>query len=304
MKAIAKTDPRIRCIRRVGRRGLAGACIEGMLSSSAPYIAVMDADLQHDERVLPQMLAKLQSGQVRSGGGDRYVEGGSAGSFSEGRGKISRIRDAADPTHAGHLAQRSDERLLHDAPRRVRRRGAAPFARRIQDPARYRDRRQGAAHRRATLSFSAGATKAKANSTFRSGWSFSAFCSPSSRTASSIRGSSFLRIVGATGIAVNLAVLNIALLVWPVSSPSPRASRPSSPWPATFCSTISLTYRDRRLRGFGMVRGFIGFCLFGAVGALTDVGFASQLFMPTAMRDEWARAICASFCASWWDGWT
>src|SRR6185312_9372511 len=49
VKAIAAADPRVRCIRRVGRRGLAGACIEGMLSSAAPFVAVMDADLQHDE---------------------------------------------------------------------------------------------------------------------------------------------------------------------------------------------------------------------------------------------------------------
>src|SRR5215467_4885607 len=56
VKEIANHDLRVRCLRRVGRRGLAGACIEGMLSSSAPVVAVMDADLQHDERVLPKML--------------------------------------------------------------------------------------------------------------------------------------------------------------------------------------------------------------------------------------------------------
>src|SRR6202158_77564 len=33
VKAIAATDARVRCLRRVSRRGLAGACIEGMLSS-------------------------------------------------------------------------------------------------------------------------------------------------------------------------------------------------------------------------------------------------------------------------------
>ena len=51
-KQIAATDSRIRCIRRVGRRGLAGACLEGILSSQARYVAVMDGDLQHDERLL------------------------------------------------------------------------------------------------------------------------------------------------------------------------------------------------------------------------------------------------------------
>src|ERR1700743_3121482 len=58
VKEIAAHDPRIRCIRRVGRRGLAGACIEGMLSSSASYVAVMAADLQHDEPALRALLEK------------------------------------------------------------------------------------------------------------------------------------------------------------------------------------------------------------------------------------------------------
>ncbi len=50
------TEPRVRCLQRIGRRGLSSACVEGMLASAAPYLAVMDADLQHDERILPRML--------------------------------------------------------------------------------------------------------------------------------------------------------------------------------------------------------------------------------------------------------
>jgi dolichol-phosphate mannosyltransferase len=52
----AQADPRVRCVHRIGRRGLASACIEGMLASSAPYLAVIDADLQHDETLMPQLL--------------------------------------------------------------------------------------------------------------------------------------------------------------------------------------------------------------------------------------------------------
>ena len=57
VKRIAASDPRVRCLRRVGRRGLAGAVIEGMMASAAPFVAVIDADMQHDETVLPKMLA-------------------------------------------------------------------------------------------------------------------------------------------------------------------------------------------------------------------------------------------------------
>src|SRR5262249_12574996 len=56
VRRIAQLDPRVRCIRRIGRRGLASAVIEGALSSSAAFIAVMDGDLQHDETRLPDML--------------------------------------------------------------------------------------------------------------------------------------------------------------------------------------------------------------------------------------------------------
>ena len=64
VKSIAANDPRIRCIRRIGRRGLAGASIEGMLSSSAPFVAVMDGDLQHDESILLEMLKTIRADDV------------------------------------------------------------------------------------------------------------------------------------------------------------------------------------------------------------------------------------------------
>jgi hypothetical protein len=54
------------------RRGLSGACIEGMLSSQAPYVAVIDADLQHDERLLPRMLERLRSEEADIVIGSRY----------------------------------------------------------------------------------------------------------------------------------------------------------------------------------------------------------------------------------------
>jgi dolichol-phosphate mannosyltransferase len=61
VKTIGELDGRVRCIRRVGRRGLSGACIEGMLASNARYVATMDADLQHDEMLLGEMLRRMRS---------------------------------------------------------------------------------------------------------------------------------------------------------------------------------------------------------------------------------------------------
>jgi len=55
VRAVSREHANVRVIQRIGRRGLAGACIEGILSSIAPVVAVMDADLQHDETRLPEM---------------------------------------------------------------------------------------------------------------------------------------------------------------------------------------------------------------------------------------------------------
>lgn len=72
-------NPNVRCLKRVGRRGLSSACIEGICSSSAPYVAVMDADMQHDETILPDMLAKLKDEDLDLVIGSRFTEGGSTG---------------------------------------------------------------------------------------------------------------------------------------------------------------------------------------------------------------------------------
>ena len=89
IREAARTNPRIRILHRVRRRGLSSACIEGMMATSAPFIAVMDADLQHDENVLPSMLAKLKSEQLDLVIGTRHAEGGSNAGLTTQRAKLS-----------------------------------------------------------------------------------------------------------------------------------------------------------------------------------------------------------------------
>ena len=83
--------PQVRALRRIGRRGLASACIEGMLATRAPYLAVIDADLQHDETILPTMLATLKAGRLDAVVGTRFAPRGSVGDFGRGRLLISRL---------------------------------------------------------------------------------------------------------------------------------------------------------------------------------------------------------------------
>src|SRR2546422_4994011 len=103
----AQRDPRVRCIQRIGRRGLASACIEGRLASSAPYLAVIDADLQHDETLVPQLLAKARREDADVPVASRYMAGGSTGVLPPERARPRRPGSAlcawrgqrlADPT--------------------------------------------------------------------------------------------------------------------------------------------------------------------------------------------------------------
>src|SRR5882757_7079834 len=84
VKAIAATDPRVMCLHRIGRRGLAGAVIEGAMASAAPYVAVIDGDLQHDETLLPKMLRALQDGRADVVVGSRYLADAGSGASALG----------------------------------------------------------------------------------------------------------------------------------------------------------------------------------------------------------------------------
>src|SRR5580700_3923820 len=89
IRELAMTNPRVRILERIGRRGLSSACIEGMMASSASYLAVMDADMQHDETVLPEMLHLLQSRKLDVVVGSRRTAGGSMGEFAKKRVRLS-----------------------------------------------------------------------------------------------------------------------------------------------------------------------------------------------------------------------
>src|SRR5437868_7860803 len=89
----AQHDPRVRVLHRIGRRGLASACIEGMLASSAPYLAVMDADLQHDETLMPRLLNAAKAG-ADIAVASRYMAGASTGELAAARVRVSRLASA------------------------------------------------------------------------------------------------------------------------------------------------------------------------------------------------------------------
>ncbi|MFZ4777547.1 MAG: glycosyltransferase [Terrimicrobiaceae bacterium] len=94
---LSRSHPRVRAIRRIGRRGLASACLEGMASSPAEIFAVMDADLQHDETVLPKMIAAFQEDpKLDLAVGTRYSGEGGVGNWSKSRQFVSRFATAIE----------------------------------------------------------------------------------------------------------------------------------------------------------------------------------------------------------------
>ena len=126
MRQLGRRDRRVRCLQRLGRHGLSSACIEGMLSSAAPYLAVIDGDLQHDETLLPQMLQTLRRGDSDLIIGSRYVAGGGLGSWDHTRASISRLAtrlsklvlhaDMTDPMSGFFMIRRE---AFHDVVRQL-----------------------------------------------------------------------------------------------------------------------------------------------------------------------------------------
>jgi dolichol-phosphate mannosyltransferase len=91
IREIAAANPRVRLIERFGPRGLSASCIEGMKATTAPYIAVMDADLQHDESILPLMLDRIKSEDFDVVVASRVTAGGGMGKFPKWRVLLSNV---------------------------------------------------------------------------------------------------------------------------------------------------------------------------------------------------------------------
>ncbi|MGE5268827.1 MAG: glycosyltransferase family 2 protein [Thiohalocapsa sp.] len=103
VRALARRQGNIRVLQRLGRRGLASACIEGILASAAPYAAVMDGDLQHDESLLPGMLAKIKAERLDIVVASRHIAEGSLGEWQRSRVMISDVA-----TRLGRLVVKAD----------------------------------------------------------------------------------------------------------------------------------------------------------------------------------------------------
>jgi dolichol-phosphate mannosyltransferase len=278
VRDLARQDSRVRCIRRIGRRGLSGACIEGILASSAPYAAVMDADLQHDETQLPKMLSLLESGQAELVIGSRYVEGGSADSFDKQRAGFSAFATSiakrvlavavADPMSGFFMIRRDKFEQL--APR-LSTQGFKILLdivatghgelKTVEVPFTFGARLHGESKLDSMVALDfLGLVLAKFTN-----------------DVISLRFLLFA-MVGGTGLFVHLGTLFIALTVlnWPF--PEAQAAGAFIAMTSNFILNNFLTYRDQRLKGFAILGGLLAFYLVCSVGLFANVGVAFSVY--------------------------
>lgn len=126
LREMATNNPRIRFLRRVGRRGLSSACVEGMLATTATYLVVMDADLQHDESKITELFSLLDSGQATVAVASRYVAGGGTEAWNHRRLGMSKLAtflskklltaDCSDPMSGFFAIHRN---LIDTSPERI-----------------------------------------------------------------------------------------------------------------------------------------------------------------------------------------
>jgi dolichol-phosphate mannosyltransferase len=277
-KAISARDSRVRCIRRIGRRGLASACIEGILSTAAPFVAVIDGDLQHDETILPRMLEVLESGAAEIAIGSRNVEGGEMGEgLSPARRLVSNAGAAlanaalpvkvADPM-SGFFALPRD--LFEDLAPRLTATGfkilldillsAGRPLRVAEIPYTFRAREAGESKLDATVLLEfAGLLADKALGGIVP-LRFMAFA-----------------LVGGIGVLVHLAVLGLLHGVGPLGFGAAQWTATLVAMTANFLLNNRITYRDRKLRGPRLLRGLVLFYVVCGIGAVANVGIAGLL---------------------------
>ncbi|MGA2039182.1 MAG: glycosyltransferase family 2 protein [Bryobacteraceae bacterium] len=274
IRAISRTNPRVRVLQRIGRRGLSSACLEGMMATAAPYIAVMDADLQHDERILPTMLSRLKEGQLDLVVATRNKEGGGMGDFAGHRVRLSHLgrrlsrtvshTDLSDPMSGFFVVDRGFlEEVIHSASgtgfkilldlvassRRPVRVAEVPYT--------FRKRTRGASK----LDILVGIEYLQLLL---------------DKTIGNLIPPRFFifSMVGALGLVLSIGVLYVLFSVLKMQFFTAQAITTFVAMTANFFLNNSLTYRDRRLRGRRMWIGLATFYAACFVGAVVNVRIA------------------------------
>lgn len=281
-KELGAQKPFVRCIHRVGRRGLSSACIEGMASSSAEFVAVIDADHQHDEAILPEMLRRVEEGADIAVGTRYNGEGSSTAGFSKSRQagstlatKLSGIltgKDLTDPMSGFFLLRRS---LFNEIAPRLSKEGFKI----LLDMIVTANRRK---HPKVTI--------AEVPYNFRPRFAGESKMSALvvaqflglivSQISRGILPTSFLlfSLVGASGVVVHLSVLTLAFEVLQFNFANSQLVATLVAMTTNYILNNELTYADKKLRGRRFWTGLLSFYVVCSFGTLANVSVASALF--------------------------
>ena len=290
VRAIGRRDRRVRCVHRIGRRGLSGACIEGMLASSAPVIAVMDADLQHDESVLPKMLAQLRAEGAELVVATRYAGAGSVGEWSASRARISNgatrlsqlvyEHPVSDPMSGFFMLRRA---LLEEAMRELSSTGfkllldiLATIKRPIvikEVSYTFRNRVEGESKLDSVVAWDFGMLVIDKLIGRYIPMRFVAFS-----------------LVGGAGILVHLATMTMLLAHTAMSFPEAQTIAATGTMVFNYAVNNVLTYRDRRRRKLAWLTGLASFMVACSLGALANVMIANAVY---AQHAPWVLASLA-----------
>jgi dolichol-phosphate mannosyltransferase len=277
VRELAATNSRIHVIERIGRRGLSSACIEGMLTTSAPYIAVIDADMQHDETILPKMLERIRDEHLDLVVASRNLGGGSMGEFSRRRvwlsnmgNRVSHLVCHCDISDAMSGYFVIDRRFFQEIVHRLTGSGFKILVdmlassqrpvRVAEVPYRFRSRERG---------------ESKLDVNVELEYLFLLI----DKMIGNYVPTRFVLfvLVGSLGMIVHLSTLAVLYVLAKASFVIAQAAATLAAMTFNFLLNNVVTFRDRRLHGWRVLTGLLTFYLACSLGALMNVSFAEFL---------------------------
>jgi dolichol-phosphate mannosyltransferase len=298
IRSIGRSNIRVRVLQRLGRRGLSSAVIEGMMATSAPVLAVIDADLQHDETILPRLYAAVRDGADLAVG-SRYVGDGGVGEWDRKRHAASRgatmlaqrllKTSLSDPMSGFFVISR--EALKASLPRLsgggfkilLDIAASAPEPLKVAElPYVFRTRTAGES--KLDLMVTAEYLKLVADKAV-------GHIVP-------IRLILFM-LVGGLGVGVHLGVLGGMLLSGLVSFTMAQAAAVWTSMTFNFALNNIFTYSDRRLRGSRFVTGLFSFYAVCLVGAAANVGVGTWIHGTN--HSWWVAGVAGALIGSVWN---
>ncbi len=293
-------NQRVRCLRRLNRRGLSSAVVEGIRSTFAPYVAVMDADLQHDERLLATMLDILRRDEADLVVGSRYAKDGGCGEWDSRRQTISRFatrlsrmvlkgRTLADPMSGFFMVK---HQVFDASVRALSVQGYKILLEFVaSSPADLRIRE---------LPYQFG-TRLHGTSKLDTLAVLDYLLLLIDKMVGGLIPPRFILFmaVGVTGIVLHMVILATAFNLGVGFVPA-QALATVAAMSGNFFLNNLLTYRDRRIHGVvPLLTGLLTFYAVCSVGALANVGIAGFIF--NANQSWWFSGLCGILVGAVWN---